>query len=742
MHRAASGPGRATLIWAVLAAGTATGPAAGDWPQWGGSSHRNNASPVAGLPKTWDVGTFDRKTGVWNRDGRNIKWVARLGSQTYGTPVVADGRVYVGTNNASGYLKRYPAEIDLGCLLCFRESDGELLWQFSAEKLPTGRVHDWPLQGIASSPLVEGDRAWFVSNRGEVVCVDTQGFYDDEDDGPLVGEAICLLDWRHDPKPPPPSFVPTLDGGRLPDELVQRLAAVGEPVDALTPVKVLFPGKSWSCRSGLGENAAELDIQGTIVADALRRIRIERKVTVRDRLEADVVWRFDMMKELGSSQHNLATCCVTTWGNTLFVCTGNGVDESHNRMPAPQAPSFVALDKRTGTVLWTSNLPGANVHHGQWSAPAVGMLGGVPQVVFCGGDGWVYSFHAEERKGSSPRLLWKFDTNPKDAVLSLGGRGTRHEPIAPPVLYDDKVFVTVGQDPEHGEGPGRVWCIDATRKLDGSDVSEVLHLDGDGKIIPHQRDRPPRKWRETLLSGAAVAELDQEYAGEGVFKWLSGLSPPLPAGLSVRRVVPGETWELNVATDRGQETWQAWKRRQVDRHGDLTESYIAALPTHERVVKNPNSAAVWKYDRQDRNGNGEIEFEEEMHRSICSVVIHDALLFCVDYSGVVHCLDRQTGQVHWTSDRLSACWGTPLIADGRLFVPDEDGRIAMFNLAADPIEAGLKRRIAENGDVTYSPLVEIDMGQACYTNPVAANGFLYIATKMHLFALEQPRKME
>jgi len=84
--------------------------------------------------------------------------------------------------------------MDLGCLLCFRESDGELLWQHSNEKLTTGRVHDWPLQGICSTPLVNKDRLWYVNNRGEVVCLDTEGFYDREDDGPLVGEWTRLFE--------------------------------------------------------------------------------------------------------------------------------------------------------------------------------------------------------------------------------------------------------------------------------------------------------------------------------------------------------------------------------------------------------------------------------------------------------------------------------------------------------------------------------------------------------------------
>ena len=116
-----------------------------DWAQWGGSPTRNNTPEGTNIPTDWDVGEFDRETREWNAEsGRNIKWVAELGSPSYGNPVVANGKVYVGTNNGAGRLKRYPAKVDVGCLLCFNEADGKFIWQHSSEKLPTGRVHDWP----------------------------------------------------------------------------------------------------------------------------------------------------------------------------------------------------------------------------------------------------------------------------------------------------------------------------------------------------------------------------------------------------------------------------------------------------------------------------------------------------------------------------------------------------------------------------------------------------------------------
>src|SRR3982751_4964764 len=120
-------------------------PGSGDWPMWGGTPDRNMVSTMKGLPTTWDVKTK-----------KNVKWVAELGSQAYGNPVVAGGMVFVGTNNEG---PRDPnVKGDKGVLMAFRESDGQFMWQAVSDKLTAGRVNDWPYQGVCSSPLVEGNR--------------------------------------------------------------------------------------------------------------------------------------------------------------------------------------------------------------------------------------------------------------------------------------------------------------------------------------------------------------------------------------------------------------------------------------------------------------------------------------------------------------------------------------------------------------------------------------------------------
>jgi outer membrane protein assembly factor BamB len=365
----------------------------GDWPQWGGSHFRNNVPEGKGIATEWDV-----------EDGTNIKWAAKLGSETYGNPIVANGKVYVGTNNGSGYMKRYSNKIDLGCLICFDEETGEFLWQHSSEKLPTGRVHDWPNQGICSAPMIVGDRLWFVSSRGEVICLDTEGFRDGENDGPFTAEKPDKAD---------------------------------------------------------------------VVWD--------------EQHEADVIWKLDMMAKLGVSQHNMCSCSVTFAGDTIFVNTANGVDEGHISLPQPNAPSFAAINMNTGDVLWTDGSPGENVLHGQWSSPGYGVFDGQAQVLFAGGDGWLYSFDPKGEDGKS-KLLWKFDCNPKESHYFLTGRSTRNHLIATPVVYDGLVYIAVGEDPEHGEGVGHLWCIDPTKRGDVS-ATQVFNPDHDGgkTPIPHKR---------------------------------------------------------------------------------------------------------------------------------------------------------------------------------------------------------------------------------------------------------------
>jgi len=329
---------------------SASDPGSGDWPMWGGTPDRNMISPMKGIPTSWDVKTK-----------KNVKWMAQLGSQSYGNPVVAGGQVYVGTNNE---LVRNPKEGgDRGVLMCFRESDGKFLWQHTNEKLIAGRANDWPYQGVCSSPLVEGDRLYYVTNRCELACLDTKG-----------------------------------DGNG----------------------------------------------------------------------NAKVLWRYDMIEEVGSQPHNMSNSSPVSYGDLIFISTSNGQDESHVHVPSPRAPSMIAVNKKTGKKEWEVNNVGEKILHGQWSSPAVGKIGDVVQVMMGEGDGWVRSYEALTGK-----KLWEFDLNPKESVWPK----TRNEVIATPVIWQNKIFIANGQDPEHGEGVGHLYAIDATKRGDITQSGRLWHYD-------------------------------------------------------------------------------------------------------------------------------------------------------------------------------------------------------------------------------------------------------------------------
>jgi outer membrane protein assembly factor BamB/SAM-dependent methyltransferase len=366
-------------LWALSAAAwlsLAASVDAGDWPMLGRDNTHNAVSPEKGPPIRWQI--EERDGGVLVRPGWNYLWEAPLGRIASGSPTVADGLIWIGTNNER---PRDPkVKGDGAVLMCFRASDGHFLWQYVSPRLKDEHL-DYPHSGLNCSPLVEGGRLYFTTNRAEVLCFDI---------GPL--------------------------------------------------------------KSGKGTPT--------------------------------LLWKVDMMKELGVSPVGLAMsvgffCSVgASYRDRLFVITGNGVDEERLKVVAPEAPSLICIDRNSGKVLWKDSSPGKSILFSQWSSPLVVEIKGRGQVIAAQGDGWVRSFDALTGK-----LIWQFDTNPKNAVRGRNRQQmTRYSLIATPVYAEGRVYIANGESPaDFGPGPGRLYCIDPTRE---GDVSPELPA-GPGKGKPN-----------------------------------------------------------------------------------------------------------------------------------------------------------------------------------------------------------------------------------------------------------------
>ena len=508
-----------TTLACGMVAGMAVSTSAEDWPMWGRTVHRNMHSPMAeNLPSQFKSGDLREGSNLIDMSTtQNIKWVAKMGSQTYGNPVVADGRVYVGTNNDGREDERFPGDYSL--LKCLDQKTGETQWILTVPKLQAGKVSDWEYLGICSSPTIDGERAYVITNRSEVVCLDVKGLSDGNQ-----------------------GFS---DEGRY----------------------MMEPGES-------------------------------EPVEVRPEVDADILWVYDMREQLGVFPHNITSSSPLVVGDYVYTATSNGVDWSHSNIPNPRAPALIALDKMTGELVGEE---GAGISerllHSNWSSPAYGEVNGQGLIFFGAGDGYCYAFKPEpvEGEGRFPILeeVWRFDAtrpyreNEQGEPIKYATPQGPSEIIATPVFHEGRVYVAIGQDPEHGTGVGRLVCIDAS--------------------------------------------------GEG----------------------------------------------------DIT-----------------TSGAVWSFDGIDR--------------TISTVAIAGGHLYAADYTGLVYCLDPQTGELLWKHDTFSHIWGSPMAADGKVYIGNESGDLLIF----------------EQGD-EKNLLNTVNMYEPILSSPIAADNTLYVATASQLYAIAQ-----
>jgi len=302
--------------------------------------------------------------GVGSRDTKQINWKFRVSGSFAGSLGAGGGRIMVGASDFTT------------CTMTALDTSGRVLWQARHPSL-NSRVHDYG-QPIHSVACFDGSRAYYVSNRGELMCVNLEGSRKGSNNQPLT----------------------SADGRR-----------------------------------------AE---------------------------EADVVWKIDMMKDLGvfkrdwSDVGNPLSSPIII-GDLVFCVTGHGVPPgaSGETRADPKPPSFLAVQKMTGKVAWSSNAPNAGIIFSQWSSPVQARVNGADQVIFPGGDGILYGFEP-----ATGRLLWKLDCNPPGALDPFRERIPRERQaearcgfVAMPIVHGTKLYVSLNENFESPQ-PHPLLAID------------------------------------------------------------------------------------------------------------------------------------------------------------------------------------------------------------------------------------------------------------------------------------------
>ncbi|HBO42616.1 MAG TPA: pyrrolo-quinoline quinone [Planctomycetaceae bacterium] len=405
---------RAFVTCILMVVLTPLGVAGDAWPLWGGGAERNHVSSVKGLPDAF-VPIKDAAEGADSTQPTNVRWVARLGSNAYGNPTIADGRVFVGTddrllNTDSTRFKSAKG----GMVQCFDEQNGGLLWQLvipERTELPkeVWFVHQY--LGVCSSPAVDGNRVYVITGGGDILCLDVKG-QADGNDGPFVDEATYMV-----PKGKPPVELTDKDGDIIwrfdpMDELGVRYhdtASCSVFIDG----DFVYTGTSNGC-DGPHKTILSPDAPSLIVLDKHTGRLVASDNEKIGRRMWHCLWSPPSMG-------------VVNGKKLVFFGGGDGI-----------VYAFEAVEKAADEPFHLKKV---------WS-----YNGNPPEFLYR--DGKLIPYYEGDKRKS-------YSTNKNDGKF-LGP----NQIIGSPVFHDNRVYLAMGQDPAHGRGRGLLHCIDATQTGD------------------------------------------------------------------------------------------------------------------------------------------------------------------------------------------------------------------------------------------------------------------------------------
>jgi outer membrane protein assembly factor BamB len=324
----------------------------------------------------------------------------------------------------------------------------------------------------------------------------------------------------------------------------------------------------------------------SVVGEQLFYVSNRAELVCRAVGDGKIVWILDMIKDLGITPHQGVASSPLVVGDLIYLVTGQGKHFKKDVVVNPRAPSFIAVDRRSGKLVWQDSSPGAKLFAGQWGSPSYAVVEGRAQVAFPGGDGWVYSFDP-----ASGQLLWKFNCKAHEKLDAEGKPETPNQLLAAPVFAGHRVLIATGIDTETN-GPGCLRCIDARKS------------------------------------------------------------------------------------------------------GDVTAS-----------------AELWRLANED------------FGTSISTVAVHEGLVYALELAGFVNCIELESGKRLWKHDALSTTWGSPLVADGKIYVRTGDEEVLVFQTGR------AKKLLAKNAG-----LPSVGNGAVA-----AANGVLYFAGSKKLYAVAESR---
>ena len=415
------------LCLAALAGWLAGAAPAGDWAQWGGVNARNMTSSEKRLPTTFRAGTLLATGGLDPKSIRGVRWVAELGSMTFGNPTVAGGRVIIGTNDRfydDPRVKRSRG----GLILCLDETTGKVVWRLPVpryRKKVHGSGFDDLNVGVCSAATIEGRRAYVVTNRAEVLCLDLAG-QADGNDGPFKSEGQYMARPGREPVAVRPG-----DGDIIwRFDMIEALPSA--PHDA-TNCSVLAVGNLLYV--GTANGVHRLPTEPNPLPDAASLIVLNKATGRLLAIDDEKIGR-----RVFHGQWSSPSACKVGGRTLVLFGAGDGVLYAF-APPRPARGPTRAIRAATLEKVW-----------------------------------WYDCNPPRTKRDAAGKAIdyWAGDASRCDMKPDFLGPS---EIIGTPVPHAGRVYVAVGRDPDHGVAPGILHCIDPGRTGDVTKTGCVWSYD-------------------------------------------------------------------------------------------------------------------------------------------------------------------------------------------------------------------------------------------------------------------------
>ncbi len=458
------------LCAGVLLAFGASAVNARDWPEWCGQPSRNMAAQTdRSLPRSADCGVENDAGELDRQSTRNVKWVAGLGHRTTGSPVVSRGRVFIGTTWKNG---------KDACFLCLDEETGSLLGTFICPRPPREKLENW---AISSTPTIEGDRLYFVSPYQEAMCVDLKVLLGDRGAGRrgetstsatrdktiVERRSLESIVWRYD--------------------LLDRLKAYYHHTASSS---VLVHGDYVYVCTGNGRSWVPGRIPFSPVTPSL---------VVFNKHTGQLVARDDEQigEQLYRGQYSSPSLGIVGGKAQILFATGNGVCYAFEPVdPAAHVvPDRWTTARLRGPIVYFIDVRGKDTRGLTPAeyARSIDLLSSLPKPALPLEFRFSWGLPATTPVDTVPtatvpdvpvlKKIWWFDCIPpayKKAPFyphEIKGDGHGHpcDVFGTPVFCNNRVYIAIGGDPNHGgrECKGSLVCIDATKTGDVTEKGKI-----------------------------------------------------------------------------------------------------------------------------------------------------------------------------------------------------------------------------------------------------------------------------